>query len=204
MLAAIKTVHVKTKDKILIIDHNDSFTFILADYFAQITKKSPIIVNHKSTSIEEIKKLRPSHIVLSPGPGTVENKDDFAIGHQILSAFEDKVPILGVCLGHQGIGAHYGARIIHVEPAHGKKFIIQHNKKDLFKNCKNPLEVMRYHSLAISPASIPPCIEVTATTKDGIIMGIRHKTKSIFGVQFHPESVGTFSGEILLSNFLSL
>jgi len=196
----------KKQHKILLIDHDDSFTYILADYFAELTGEKPTILNHKKTNITAIKKLKPSHIVLSPGPGTVENKQDFAIGHKILQTFEGKIPILGVCLGHQGIGAHYGAKIIHVKPMHGKISQVYHksHKHNLFEGLPNPFKAMRYHSLALDPKTMPPSLTVTAKTRDGVIMGIRHKTYLTFGVQFHPESIGTLGGKTILKSFLSL
>jgi len=210
-----KLINKSTFREVLIIDHNDSFTYILADYFAKLTGKKPIVLNHKNTNITQIKKLKPTHIVLSPGPGTAENKQDFAIGYKILSTFEGKIPLLGVCLGHQGIGHYYGAKIIHVKPMHGKISQVYHqrnthksnsnkNRVDLFEGNKNPFPAMRYHSLALDPKTIPTCLTVTAKTSNGTIMGIRHNTYPIFGVQFHPESIGTFDGIFMLKSFLSL
>jgi anthranilate synthase/aminodeoxychorismate synthase-like glutamine amidotransferase len=214
----------------IIIDHDDSFTHILAQYFAEITGEMPTILNHKEACsekefLEKIRTLDPSHIVLSPGPGTVENPDDFAIGHKILQEFANpekasqQIPILGVCLGHQGIAAHFGAKIIHAsEPVHGKTSQITLHSTDkttkpanyhnLFQNIPSPLTAMRYHSLIINPSSLPSDLEITASIKeeaneDEIIMAIQHKTLPIFGVQFHPESIGTKHGLQLIKNFLT-
>lgn len=188
--------------RVLIIDHKDSFTHILAQYFAKITGEMPTIFDHDKTCIKEIQAFNPTHIILSPGPGSVENKADFQIGGDILDNFEGKVPILGVCLGHQGIGYHYGSKI---SPAldimHGKKSSITHDGTGLFENIKNPLTVMRYHSLALT--GLAPCLKVTAKAPDGTIMAIEHKNYPTYGVQFHPESLGTDEGEMILRNLLN-
>jgi len=195
--------------KIVIIDHADSFTHILADYFAQITGSLPVVINHTEAPpqklLKKIATLNPTHLVLSPGPGTVTNPQDFAIGFELIKKYQGVIPILGVCLGHQGIGAFYGAKIKKVAPLHGQKSIVFHSGKGLFKGLKNPLTVMRYHSLAIDLFGIPNKsreIEVTAFAEDKTIMGISHLRYKVFGVQFHPESIGTEGGKKLLKNFL--
>lgn len=189
----------------LLIDHDDSFTFILGQYIGEIAGQMPLIINHTKAKIEEIKKYKPSHIILSPGPGTVIKKQDFAIGHEIIEEFGKRTPILGVCLGHQGIGAHFGAKIIHAPKVmHGKRSIINHTGENIFKNIPSPFEVMRYHSLIIDPKNFPKTLEIHAETNEKIIMGIKHKEMPIFGLQFHPESVGTKYGKILIRNFLKV
>jgi anthranilate synthase/aminodeoxychorismate synthase-like glutamine amidotransferase len=198
--------------KIVIIDHSDSFTHILADYFAQITGVAPAVINHKDAPpkklLKKIAALNPTHLVLSPGPGTVTNPHDFAIGFELIKKYQGVIPILGVCLGHQGIGAFYGTKIKKIAPIHGQKSQITHSRRGIFKGIKNPLTAMRYHSLAIDPASFSTAtatsskISVTAEADDGTIMAIEHLHYKVFGVQFHPESIGTEEGKKLLKNFL--
>lgn len=183
--------------KVILIDHDDSFTHILAQYVAEITGEIPIILNHKKTSLSAIKKLSPTHIILSPGPGNPTKKKDFAIGAVILKNFN--LPILGVCLGHQGICAYFGAKIKQTTPMHGKKSLITHQKKGLFKNIPSPFSAMRYHSLIAE--NLPDELEATAFAGKEI-MAVQHKTRKIFGVQFHPESIGTEYGMKIIENFL--
>jgi para-aminobenzoate synthetase len=188
--------------KPILIDHDDSFTHILAQYIGEIAKELPLVLNHKDTSLKEIQAYGPSHIIMSPGPGTVLRKEDFAIGNEILSEYETQIPILGVCLGHQGIAAYYGGEIIHApEVMHGKRSEITHNETDLFAEIPSPFTAMRYHSLAVT--NLPGTLEIIAQT-DNTVMAIRHKELPIFGVQFHPESIGTEHGKKLLKNFLSI
>lgn len=187
--------------RIILIDHDDSFTHILAQYLGEISGELPWVVNHKDISIEEIEEYGPSHIVLSPGPGTVEHHKDFMIGEGVLKTFAGRIPILGVCLGHQGIGRFYGATVKHAPTVmHGKRSKISHNGKGLFANITSPMTVMRYHSLIIE--DLPDELKVTAETEDGVVMALRHKELPVFGVQFHPESIGTEGGKQLLRNFL--
>lgn len=191
--------------KQIIIDHDDSFTFILAQYFGEVTGQIPTIANHREFSIKKLKEFQPSHIILSPGPGTVNEKEDFQIGFETLKEFAGTVPILGVCLGHQGIGAFYGAEIVHApEVMHGKKSTIFHNGDGIFHNVPNSLNVMRYHSLMIEPGSLPAELELTAWTEDNLIMGIQHRKLPVYGVQFHPESFGTEHGIKLIQNFCAM
>ncbi len=189
--------------KILLIDHDDSFTHILAQYLGEISGELPRVVNHKEISIEEIEDFKPSHIVLSPGPGTVEHHKDFMIGKEVLKAFAGRIPILGVCLGHQGIGHFYGATVSHAPRVmHGKRSQITHDGGGLFAGIQSPMTVMRYHSLTLE--EIPKTLEVSAKTEDGVVMALRHKELPVFGVQFHPESIGTEKGRELLRNFLQV
>jgi len=209
--------------KPVLIDHYDSFTHILGQYIGKIAGEMPPVLQHDKTSLEEIRKHDPTHIILSPGPGTVLKKEDFAIGNKILDHYANtstptppQIPILGVCLGHHGIGAYYGTKIVHApEVMHGKRSQVTHNGTGLFTGIPSPLTVMRYHSLIVEPKKLPACLEITAKTKTSeptseptsqstnhIIMAIRHKDLPVFGVQFHPESVGTEHGMKLLSNFL--
>jgi len=185
---------------ILIIDNYDSFVYNLYQYFGDIGAE-PVVKRNDGITLKEIKEMKPEKIVLSPGPGNPENKRDFGICGEILK--EIKVPILGVCLGHQGITSCFGGKIERNKPMHGKISEIEHNGKDLFRGVSNPLKVMRYHSLV--GKDIPGCLEVTATSKDdGQVMGVKHKELQIYGVQFHPESIMTDEGKKLLQNFLKV
>lgn len=180
----------------VIIDHDDSFTYILASYFPDA-----VVLNHKKTSLTEVESLNPTHLILSPGPGNPKNPQDFAIGHELISAFEKRIPILGVCLGHQGIAAHYGARVTHAPKAmHGRKSQITHDSRGIFSGLNSPLEVMRYHSLQV--VDLPETLEITAKSEDGVVMGFKHRKLPIFGVQFHPESFQTEYGKKIIENFL--
>lgn len=194
----VENAAVNKQMKVILIDHDDSFTHILADYIATVTGISPLVLNHKKTSLIALKKLKPTHIILSPGPGNPTKKKDFAIGAAILKNFD--LPILGVCLGHQGICAYFGTEIKKTAPMHGRKSLITHNKKGLFKNIPSPFTAMRYHSLIAE--NLPDELEATAFT-DSEIMAVQHKTRPVFGVQFHPESIGTEHGLKIIENFFN-
>ncbi|OGX08719.1 MAG: anthranilate/aminodeoxychorismate synthase component II [Omnitrophica WOR_2 bacterium GWA2_47_8] len=188
---------------LLIIDNYDSFTYNLVQYFGELKAKMKIFRNDALT-IKKIKDLKPSRIVISPGPGRPE---DAGISVDIIKELGGKIPILGVCLGHQAIGYAFGGKIIQAKHLmHGKTSPISHNKKGLFKNVTSPFEATRYHSLVIDKKTLPDCLEVTAWTKDQDkeIMAVSHKTLPIWGVQFHPESILTKTGKTILKNFLSL
>jgi len=188
---------------LLIIDNYDSFTYNLVQYFGELKAKMKIFRNDAIT-VAEVKKLRPERIVISPGPGGPESA---GISVELIKEFAGKVPILGVCLGHQAIGYAFGGKIISAKRLmHGKTSLIQHDGKEIFRGLDNPFEATRYHSLVIDPKSLPDCLKVTAVTKDKDkeIMAVRHKKYPIWGVQFHPESILTTSGKTLLNNFLRL
>lgn len=191
--------------KVLIIDNYDSFTYILKQYFGVLGADPEVFYNDQIT-IEQIKKINPTHIVLSPGPGTVEEAQDVGIMFEVLKEFHNKVPILGVCLGHQAIGKFFGDEIVRAPIImHGKRSKIWHEEQGVFQNIKSPFEVMRYHSLAIESSKLEArssTLSITARTEDNVIMGIQHNKYPIFGVQFHPESLGTKHGKRLLKNFL--
>lgn len=181
------------------IDNYDSFTYNLVQYLECLKEKVLVYRNDKIT-IEEIEKLNPDMIVLSPGPCT---PNEAGICIEVVEKFKGKIPILGICLGHQTIGQVFGGKIVKaLEPVHGKVHPIKHINKGVFKNLKNPLNVTRYHSLVIDRESLPDCFEITAETYDGEIMGIKHKEYLIEGVQFHPEAILTEMGLELLNNFL--
>ncbi len=184
---------------LLMIDNYDSFTYNLVQYLAEIGQEVKVVRNDK-ISIEEINKLNPQYIVISPGPCT---PNEAGISLELIEAFKGKIPILGVCLGHQSIGQAFGGKIIHAQTImHGKTSKISHNNKGVFKGIKNPFIATRYHSLVIDRESLPNCFDITAWTDDNEIMGIKHKELAIEGVQFHPESILSEYGHDLLKNFL--
>lgn len=184
---------------ILLIDNYDSFTYNLYQYIGEIHPDIKVLRNDEF-AIEDLKKLHLEAIIISPGPGRPENA---GLSIEVIKAFQGEIPILGICLGHQAIGYTYGAKIINApEIKHGKTSLITHNKKDIFKDISTPLKVMRYHSLIIEKESLPEELEITAETEDGIIMAVRHKKYNIQGLQFHPESIFTDEGKILIKNFV--
>ena len=184
---------------LLMIDNYDSFTYNLVQYLAEIGQEVEVVRNDK-ISIEEINKLNPQYIVISPGPCT---PNEAGISLELIEAFKGKIPILGVCLGHQSIGQAFGGKIIHAQTImHGKTSKISHNNKGVFMGIKDPFIATRYHSLVIDRESLPDCFDITAWTDDNEIMGIKHKELAIEGVQFHPESILSEHGHDLLKNFL--
>ncbi|MGE5302057.1 MAG: anthranilate synthase component II [Alphaproteobacteria bacterium] len=184
---------------ILLIDNYDSFTYNLYHYLGELGAKVIVFRNDKLT-LEKIKSLRPEKIVISPGPCTPK---EAGISCQVIRRLGEQIPILGVCLGHQCIGAAFGAEIVRAPSImHGKLSEVIHDERTIFQSLKNPFAAMRYHSLVIKPASLPAELIVSARTADDVIMGIRHKTYPIEGVQFHPESILTDEGKKLLRNFL--
>lgn len=189
--------------KVLIIDNYDSFTYILKQYFGELGG-NPEVFFHDQITIAQIEKMKPTHIVLSPGPGTVEEPKDVGVMPDVIERFYKKVPILGVCLGHQAICQFLEGRVVRAPKVmHGKRSDIYHLGKGIFKGLHNPFKAMRYHSLVIdTPFWMNPEMNVTAHTSDMLIMGVQHKKYPLFGVQFHPESLGTKEGKKLLRNFL--
>lgn len=188
---------------ILVIDNYDSFTYNLVQYLGELGANLKVYRNDKIT-VNEVKKMKPEKILLSPGPGEPK---DAGISEDLIRAVGANIPILGVCLGHQSIGEAFGGRIILAKRImHGKISLIKHNGKEIFKDIKNPFEATRYHSLVVERKSLPKILTITAETKDKDkeIMGLRHKTYPIWGVQFHPESILTGEGKKILNNFLKL
>jgi len=187
---------------ILVIDNYDSFTYNLVQYLGELGADLKVYRNDKIT-IDEIKKLKPAKIVISPGPGEPK---DAGISEKVISTFGQHTPILGVCLGLQAIGEVFGGRIVGAKNLmHGKTSLIYHNGKGIFKALPNPFEATRYHSLIVERKSLPRCLEITAETKeDKEIMGLKHNKYPIYGVQFHPESILTAKGMELLKNFIEL
>jgi anthranilate synthase component 2 len=187
---------------ILIIDNYDSFVYNLYQYIGEVESDVLVYRNDKIT-IDEIKKLKPQKIILSPGPGTPA---DSGICIDVVKNFYKIIPILGVCLGHQVIGHCFGADVIRAnEPVHGKTSVITHNKKGLFEGLEDEVTVTRYHSLIVDEKKLDKDIEITARTKeDGIVMGLKHKNYNLYGLQFHPESIYTQDGKRMIKNFLSI
>ena len=188
---------------ILILDNYDSFTYNLYQLVGQL-EKDIIVKRNDKININEIKELQPDSIIISPGPGNPINEKDFGVCGDVIKEFKGKIPILGVCLGHQGIFTAFGGKIKRAEPIHGKLSRITHSKDGLFKGVENALLATRYHSLICDKNSTPDCIEVTAQTEDGTIMAIKHTDCPVYGLQFHPESIGTASGVKIIKNFLEV
>ena len=184
---------------LLLIDNYDSFTYNLYQYLSEMGVQVQVTRNDNIT-LENIERLAPERIVISPGPGRPENA---GISNEVIRHFGGKVPILGVCLGHQCIAQAYGGTVDHAgEIKHGKTSFVYHDGKSIFKEIPNPFAAVRYHSLAVKKEGLPECLEVSARTDNGIIMGLRHKKYAVEGVQFHPESIMTKAGKDLLRNFL--
>ena len=185
---------------ILMIDNYDSFTYNLAQYLGMLGSEVEVHRNDKIT-LDAIENMKPERIVISPGPGTPQSA---GITIPVIERFHSKVPILGVCLGHQGIGAAFGGRVVHAaQLMHGKTSEISHDGKSIFRDLPDPFTATRYHSLAIERESLPSCLEVSAVAEDGEIMGLRHREYPVEGIQFHPESILTKEGMSILQNFLS-
>lgn len=186
---------------VLMIDNFDSFTYNLVQYF-QILGEEVRVFRNNAIALKEIEKLSPDYIVISPGPCTPK---EAGISVEVVRRFAGEIPILGVCLGHQAISYALGGRIVSAKRLmHGKTSLIHHDGKTIFKNIPNPFVATRYHSLAVEEASLPDCLEVSARSEDGEIMGIRHREYVLEGVQFHPESILTRVGLDILRNFLEL
>ena len=184
---------------LLIIDNYDSFTYNLYQYFCELGQAVKVIRNDKTT-LPEIEKMAPERIVISPGPSTPLQA---GISNDVIRHFGPRLPILGVCLGHECIGHSYGGLICQAQQImHGKASLIHHSNKGVFKGLPDPLSVIRYHSLVVRKEGLPECLEITAWTDDGTIMGIKHLEHPVEGVQFHPESFMTQGGKELLNNFL--
>jgi anthranilate synthase component 2 len=184
---------------ILLIDNYDSFVYNLARYVRELGEV-PLVRRHDALTVDEVRRLAPSHVIISPGPCSPA---EAGISTELVRSVGPAIPVLGVCLGHQCIGAAYGGEIVRAgRPMHGKTSRIHHRGTDLFTGLPTPFLASRYHSLVISPASVPPELQVTATSEDGEIMAVRHATHPVYGVQFHPESVLTEHGYRMLDHFL--
>ena len=186
--------------RVLVIDNYDSFVYNLVQYLGELGA-DPMVYRNDELSLDQIIALDPDAVLISPGPGT---PDDAGVSNDAIRALAGKVPILGVCLGHQCIGQVYGGKVVRAPRVmHGKTSLIQHHNTGVFAGLPNPLEATRYHSLVVDRASVPDVLEISAETDDGIVMGLRHKELGVEGVQFHPESILTVGGHDLLRNFLS-
>lgn len=186
---------------LILIDNYDSFTYNLVHFLGELGAPCEVYRNDKITA-EDVIKQKPKAIVLSPGPCT---PNEAGICLDLITALNGKIPLLGVCLGHQAIGQAYGGKVIRApEPLHGKLSTIRHKDKGVFKGLPKRFDITRYHSLVVERKSLPADLEVTAETDDGIIMGLQHKSHPVHGVQFHPESIASEHGHDLLANFLSL
>lgn len=185
---------------VLIIDNYDSFVYNLAQYVGELGRQPGVYRNNR-LRLTQVEDLAPTHIIISPGPGTPL---EAGISNDVIGHFAGKIPILGVCLGHQCIGHAYGGRIGRSSPVHGKTSLVEHDGKTIYEGLPNPFPATRYHSLIIEDNDLPTCLDVTARTPEGTIMGVRHRDYVVEGVQFHPESVLTDVGHDILANFLRL
>ncbi len=186
---------------LLVIDNYDSFTYNLVQYLGELGEQIEVRRNDEIT-VDEIRILKPSRIVISPGPGT---PDDAGVSMKVIESFAGSIPLLGVCLGHQSIGQVFGGRVVRApQLCHGKPSRVQHDGKTIFAGLEQSFRAGRYHSLIVDEDGLPSCLEVSARTADHIIMGLRHREMKVEGVQFHPESIMTTEGKKLLANFLKL
>ncbi len=186
---------------LVMIDNYDSFTYNLVQYLGELGADIKVYRNDETTA-EEVERLSPERIVISPGPCTPR---EAGVSNEIIQRFTGRVPLLGVCLGHQCMGHVFGGEVVRAARLmHGKTSMIQHDGKTIFEGLPNPFEATRYHSLIIRRETLPDCLEITAETDEGEIMGVRHKEHKVEGVQFHPESILTKCGKDLLRNFLAL
>ncbi len=186
---------------LLMIDNYDSFTYNLVQYLGELGQEI-LVFRNDQVSTDEIEEMRPERIVISPGPCTPK---EAGISVDLIKRFSGKIPILGVCLGHQAIGEAFGGEVVRAgRLMHGKTSMIHHDGKTIFQHLPNPFEATRYHSLIVKRETLPACLEISAETKEGEIMGLRHQEFPVEGVQFHPESILTKAGKDLLKNFLSL
>ena len=186
---------------LLVLDNYDSFTYNLVQYFGELGA-DPVVKRNDTITPEEVEKLRPGRIVISPGPGTPA---DAGISMEVIRRMGQTTPILGVCLGHQCIAETYGGKVVRADRLmHGKTSPIRHEGSGVFAGLPNPFEATRYHSLIVEKSSVPPCLRITADTAEGEIMGLQHREFPVHGVQFHPESILSREGKDLLRNFLTL
>ncbi len=186
--------------RVLVIDNYDSFVYNLVQYLGELGSE-PLVHRHDALDLAAIDELAPDAVLISPGPG---RPDDAGLSNDVIRHLGGRVPVLGVCLGHQCIGQVYGGRVVRApEVVHGRTALVHHGGTGLFAGLPDPFEATRYHSLVVDRASLPAVLEVTAETDDGLVMGLRHREHGVEGVQFHPESVLTASGHDLLRNFLA-
>ena len=186
--------------RVLVIDNYDSFVYNLVQYLGELGA-DPLVHRNDELTIDQLVALEPDAVLISPGPGS---PDDAGVSNDVITTFAGKVPVLGVCLGHQCIGQVYGGQVVRAPRVmHGKTSLIRHEGTGVFAGLPQPLEATRYHSLVVDRGSVPDVLEITAETDDGIVMGLRHRELQVEGVQFHPESILTAGGHDLLRNFLA-
>jgi len=186
---------------LLVIDNYDSFTYNLVQYFGELGA-DPVVKRNDAVTVDEVEKMAPERIVISPGPGSPK---DAGISMELIRRMGSRVPLLGVCLGHQCIGEVYGGKVVRAgRLMHGKTSPIRHDAKGVFRGLPNPFEATRYHSLIVEKSSVPDDLEISADTAEGEIMGLRHREYPVHGVQFHPESILSKEGKDLLANFLKI
>jgi len=186
--------------RVLVIDNYDSFVYNLVQYLGELGA-DPVVHRNDELTIDELVALEPDAVLVSPGPGT---PDDAGVSNEVIATFAGRVPVLGVCLGHQCLGQVYGGVVVRApQIMHGKTSLVRHHDVGVFAGLPNPFEATRYHSLVVDRASVPDCLEITAETDDGVVMGLRHRDLAVEGVQFHPESILTVGGHDLLRNFLA-
>ncbi|MDQ3305241.1 MAG: aminodeoxychorismate/anthranilate synthase component II [Actinomycetota bacterium] len=186
--------------RVLVIDNYDSFVYNLAQYLGELGA-TPLVHRHDAIDLDQVDELAPDAVLVSPGPG---GPDEAGISNDVIGHVAGRVPVLGVCLGHQCIGALYGGRVVRApQVVHGRTSLVHHDGRGVFAGLPNPFEATRYHSLVVTRADLPDVLEVSAETDDGVVMGLRHRHLDVEGVQFHPESILTGSGHDLLRNFLA-
>ena len=186
--------------RVLVIDNYDSFVYNLVQYLGELGAE-PLVYRHDALSLDDVERLSPDAVLISPGPGRPEGA---GLSNTVIERLAGSVPILGVCLGHQCIGQVFGGDVVRApEVMHGKTSVIRHEGRGVFAGLPSPFEATRYHSLVVAPESVPPVLEVTALSSDGVVMGLRHREHWVEGVQFHPESILTVGGHDLLRNFLA-
>jgi anthranilate synthase/aminodeoxychorismate synthase-like glutamine amidotransferase len=189
--------------RVVIIDNYDSFVYNLYQRIGELTGVASTVVRNDQVTVRQVAEMRPTHIIISPGPGNPQNPAYFGVCREVILELGKTIPLLGVCLGHQGIGAAFGGRVVRAPKVmHGKTSVVFHNRTHTFQGLDNPTVVMRYHSLILERDTLPPELVVNAATEDGIIMGFAHRHYPIYGVQFHPESIGSRCGPHMLQNFL--
>ena len=185
--------------RILVIDNYDSFVYNLVQYIGELGAE-PTILRHDALDLDDVERIDPDGILISPGPGT---PDDAGLSNDLIEQWSSRVPVFGVCLGMQCMGQVFGGNVIRApEIVHGKTSFVRHRGIGVFEGLPDPLEATRYHSLIVERSTLPDCLEITAETEDGLIMGLRHRTLNVEGVQFHPESILTVGGHDMMSNFL--
>jgi anthranilate synthase component II len=185
--------------RVLVVDNYDSFVYNLVQYLGELGA-DPLVHRHDELTVDEAVALEPDALLISPGPGT---PDDAGISNELILRMAGHIPVLGVCLGHQCIGQVFGGRVVRAPHVmHGKTSMVTHDDAGIFAGLPNPMEATRYHSLVVDRASVPHVLEVTATSEDGLVMGLRHRQYAVEGVQFHPESILTHAGKPMLANFL--